>query len=100
MASRAGMSERSFIRLFAKEVGGTPGQFVTRVRVERARDLLERSDWALDRIAQRSGFGSMDSLQRAFRSAHGTSPSVYRLRFSTAPDGGEQPPSGVRSELA
>ena len=84
MAARAGMSERNFLRLFAKEVGSTPAQFLTRIRVERARDLLERSDWTLERIAERSGFGSIDSFQRAFKAMLGTSPSVYRARFSPA----------------
>ena len=84
MAARAGMSERNFIRLFAKEVGSTPAQFVMRVRVEHARDLLERSEWTLERIAERSGFGSIDSFQRAFKAMQGTSPSVYRARFTPA----------------
>ena len=61
-----------------------PGQFRTRVRVEHARDLLERSDWALDRIAERSGFGSIDAFQRAFKAMPGTAPSVYRARFTAA----------------
>ena len=84
MAARAGMSERTFIRLFVKEVGATPAQFVMRVRVEHARDLLERSAWTLERIAERSGFGSIDSFQRAFKAMQGTSPSVYRARFTPA----------------
>lgn len=90
MAARAGMSDRNFIRLFAKEVGSTPAQFVTRVRVEQARDLLERSEWTLERIADRCGFGSIDSFQRAFKALQGTSPSVYRARFTPGPrpDGG------------
>ncbi len=82
MAAQASMSERTFIRQFAKEVGTTPGQFLIRVRVECARDLLERSDWALDRIAERSGFGSIDSFQRAFKAVQGTPPSIYRARFT------------------
>jgi len=85
MAAQARMSERTFLRQFAKEVGATPGQFLMRVRVECARDLLERSDWPQDRIAQRSGFGSTDSFQRAFKALQGTSPSAYRARFTAAP---------------
>jgi len=87
MAARAGMSERNFIRHFTREIGATPGQFVSRIRVECARDLLERSTWPLERIAQKSGFGSVDSFQRAFRIVLGTSPSTYRARFTpAAPD--------------
>ena len=60
MASRAAMSERNFTRLFAKNIGATPAQFVARIRVEYARDLLERSQWPLERIAEKSGFGSVE----------------------------------------
>jgi transcriptional regulator GlxA family with amidase domain len=35
--------------------------------------LLERTDWSVDRIAAKSGFGSSDTMQRAF---------VRRLRFT------------------
>ena len=92
MAARAGMSERTFIRVFAREVGATPGQFVTRVRVEHARNLLERSAWTLERIAERSGFGSIDAFQRAFKAMQGASPSVYRARWKS-------PMSGAGAEL-
>ena len=85
MAAQAGMSERNFIRVFRKEIGSSPAHFVTRARVERARDLLERSPWTLDRVAATSGFGSVDAFQRAFKAVQGTSPSLYRARFATGP---------------
>jgi transcriptional regulator GlxA family with amidase domain len=84
MAMRAGMSERNFIRLFGKEIGATPAQFVMRARVEQAQDLLERSGWPLERVAERCGFGSIDSLQRAFKTVLGISPSAHRARFASA----------------
>lgn len=84
LAARAGMSERTFSRSFRKETGSTPVQFVEAARVERAKALLETSDWSLPRIAARSGFGSLHSLHRAFQRQLGITPSAYRDRFGAA----------------
>ncbi len=78
LASKAGMSERNFTRTFKRETGRTPAWLVEQTRLERVVDLLERSDWPLARVAQRSGFGSVDALQRAFRRKFGTTPNAYR----------------------
>ncbi|MBG9226678.1 helix-turn-helix domain-containing protein, partial [Bacteroides fragilis] len=81
LAARMHMSERTFARNFLKETGLSPAQYVLAARVERAKALLERADWPLERIAERSGFGSLDALQRAFAKRVGTSPRDYRARF-------------------
>ncbi|WP_175857251.1 helix-turn-helix domain-containing protein [Burkholderia anthina] len=81
LAARLHMSERTFARNFVKETGLSPAQFVLAARVERAKALLERSDWPLEQIAQRAGFGSVDALQRAFAKRVGVSPRDYRARF-------------------
>ena len=44
LSRRAGFSERHLTRLFARELGTTPGRYVERVRIEAARALLETSD--------------------------------------------------------
>jgi transcriptional regulator GlxA family with amidase domain len=56
-------------------------------RVDRAKALLETSDWSLARVAERSGFGSLDALHRAFQKRLGATPKDYRQRFgrSAAP---------------
>lgn len=87
LAARAGMSERTFSRTFHKETGTTPAQFVEAARIDRAKALLEASDWPLARIAERSGFGSLDALHRAFLKRLGVTPGFYRDRF-----GAEQQP--------
>ncbi|MFW7354967.1 helix-turn-helix domain-containing protein [Ochrobactrum soli] len=81
LAARAGMSERTFSRSFNRETGTTPAQFVEGARIERAKALLETSDWSLPRIAERSGFGSLHSLHRAFQKRLGVTPRSYRDRF-------------------
>ena len=81
LAQRAGMAERTFSRLFHKETATTPAAFVEAARVDRARALLESSDWTLDRVAERVGFGSLDGLHRAFQRRLGATPGEYRNRF-------------------
>ncbi|QOT79889.1 GlxA family transcriptional regulator [Cupriavidus basilensis] len=81
LAARAGMSERTFARAFARETGEPPARFVEGARVERAKTLLEGSEWRLERIAERAGFGSVDALHRAFLKRIGVTPGEYRERF-------------------
>jgi transcriptional regulator GlxA family with amidase domain len=81
LAGKAGMTERTFSRVFRKETGTTPAAFVEMARVNRAKVLLETSDWPLARVAERSGFGSLDSLHRAFHKRVGATPGDYRIRF-------------------
>jgi AraC-like DNA-binding protein len=72
------MSPRHFARAFAAETGCTPARFVERQRVTAAAELLLRTRWTQERIADRSGFGSVDALQRAFVRRHGVTPKAYR----------------------
>jgi transcriptional regulator GlxA family with amidase domain len=84
LAQAAGMSERSFARVFVAETGLTPARFVEEARLTRAKALLEAGEDPLDRIAERAGYGATDGLHRAFQKALNISPGAYRARFSTA----------------
>jgi transcriptional regulator GlxA family with amidase domain len=77
LAERANQTLRTFCRRFAEEVGSPPAAFVERLRLERARALLESGELA-KRAATESGFGSLDRLWRAFNRAYGLNPSAYR----------------------
>ena len=81
LASRAHMSARTFARRFVEETGRTPMQWVTDQRVLYARTLLEETDLDVDRIAERSGFGTATLLRHHFRRIIGVTPSDYRRRF-------------------
>lgn len=85
LAQRAGMTERTFCRVFQKETGSTPARFVEQARLDRAKALLETSDWPLARVAERSGFGSLDGLYRAFQKRMRVTPGEYRERFGRVP---------------
>ncbi|MFE5330318.1 GlxA family transcriptional regulator [Embleya sp. NPDC056575] len=83
LARHAGMSRRTFTRRFRAEVGQSPGQWLTRQRVDLARELLETSDLPVSRIAERAGFGTDVSLRQHLHTAIGVSPGTYRRTFRT-----------------
>ncbi|MHC8314956.1 GlxA family transcriptional regulator [Pseudomonas sp. LB3P31] len=82
MASQAAMSPRHFARVFAREVGMTPMEFLQRARIDRARNLLETSDLPLKTIAFKSGFGSVRHMRFLFSEKLGLTPTQYREQFS------------------
>lgn len=82
LARRVSMSPRNFARVFTREVGMTPARFVTSVRVENARRLLEESGTDLAGICAESGLGTPESMRRAFVRTLGVPPSQYRERFA------------------
>ncbi|MEV8534458.1 helix-turn-helix domain-containing protein [Streptomyces sp. NPDC051211] len=81
LARHAGMSVRTFSRRFRDEVGMTPGQWLTRQRIEHARRLLEVTDLPVDRIAAEAGLGTGASLRRHLAAAIGVAPLAYRHTF-------------------
>jgi transcriptional regulator GlxA family with amidase domain len=78
LADRLSMSVRNFERVFTREVGTTPSQYVLQTRVEAARRLLERTDGGLKDVASTAGFGNVDVMRRAFVRLLGITPRRYR----------------------
>ncbi|WP_406138507.1 GlxA family transcriptional regulator [Streptomyces sp. NBC_01089] len=81
LAAYAHVGERQLTRIFKAELGMTPSAYVESARVEVARHQLESTDATLERIVSACGFGTTDTLVRAFRRRLGTTPTEYRLRF-------------------
>lgn len=81
LAERAGMSPRTFARVFRQKTGRTPGKAVEELRVEAARRALEESASPIKEIAARAGFQSEEHLRRAFRRRLNVLPHDYRVRF-------------------
>jgi transcriptional regulator GlxA family with amidase domain len=98
LARRAAMSPRNFARVFTREIGMTPARFVTSIRVETARRLLEESSEGLQTICAMSGLGTPESMRRAFLRIVGIPPGQYRERFNREPAlaGGRRRDSFVR----
>jgi len=78
IARSAVVSTRTLNRRFASELGTTPIGWLTRTRVRRAQNLLESTDWPIERIARESGLGSAQNLRTRFGEIVGTSPTRYR----------------------
>ncbi|HET8823346.1 MAG TPA: GlxA family transcriptional regulator [Thermoleophilaceae bacterium] len=83
LARRASMSDRNFARAFRRETGMTPAAYVEAARVERARIALESGDLPVEEVARQAGFGTVETMRRAFRRRVGVSPIDYRARFRT-----------------
>src|SRR5262249_50814767 len=83
LAQRASMSERTFARVFAAETRFTPAAYVERLRIDAARRSLETTKKSVKQIARLSGFGTAETMHRAFRRAVGSTPLEYRARFAT-----------------
>jgi transcriptional regulator GlxA family with amidase domain len=81
LAQRAKMSVRNFTRAFRAETGTSPAAYVERIRVETARRLLETSARSIEDVARAAGFGTPESLRRAFARRVELSPREYRARF-------------------
>jgi transcriptional regulator GlxA family with amidase domain len=97
MARRAGVSVRHVTRIFDEEVGTTPARYVEQVRLEAAQVLLETGDAAMAVVARRTGFGSPESMRRAFVRHLGVTPGAYRASFRTASGRTDDPVSEVVS---
>jgi transcriptional regulator GlxA family with amidase domain len=87
------MSARNFGRVFLREVGVTPGEFVERARIDAARVLLETDDMPLKTVAHRCGFGSAAAMRAAFVKHLGLSARQYRLNFGGLRPSSAAPPS-------
>jgi transcriptional regulator GlxA family with amidase domain len=82
LASRAGLSERSFYRRFVAATGRTPAQFIQGARLELARTLLLTA-LPLKTVAERSGLGSTAWLNITFKRRFGLMPSTFRKLHQT-----------------
>jgi transcriptional regulator GlxA family with amidase domain len=82
LASRAGMSERSFARNYHAATGTTPSRAVEQLRVEAARNALGNTRRSIKDIARRCGFGSEETMRRSFLRTLAVAPRDYRERFS------------------
>lgn len=81
LAMNANMSVSNFNRLFTKEVGTSPKNYLTGVRLNKAIKLLRRNDFSVSEIAVQCGFSSLSHFSAAFRKSYDMSPSDYREKY-------------------
>ncbi len=82
LAGLSGLNERTFLRRFRKATGEAPLEYVQRMRIEQAKQLLAGSEQPLEQITRAAGYADVSSFRRLFKQIVGMSPTVYRQRFS------------------
>lgn len=78
LAAAAGMSRASFAERFSQAFHQTPIDFVQKVRLRIAAQLLTTTDLPVNVIASSIGYASRSYFSRAFRAAYGLDPKTYR----------------------
>ncbi len=78
MAAEAGVSPSYLVRLFKRQLGTTPYNYLLRWRVTKARELLAETDLPVARVAAEVGFASESNFSYRFGQMVGESPSSYR----------------------
>lgn len=84
LSSSLGVSKSHLVRTFKEQVGITPGQYLTQVRIETAKQLLCRPEYSLEVVASLCGFSGANYLCRVFRQHTGMTPATYRSNLGTA----------------
>jgi len=82
LASVACMSARNLARLFAEHAGCSPLDYVQRLRVALARELVSNSEMGMERVAEKTGFSSAHQLRRVWRRWEEAPPTAHRARVS------------------
>jgi AraC-like DNA-binding protein len=92
LAATAGYSRYHFLRAFRETYGETPGGYLTRRRIERAKELLRAANLTVTEVCLEVGFSSLGSFSARFSEMVGLSPTAYRER--SVADGGPLPIPG------
>ena len=85
LARASSYSKFHFARAFAEAYGETPHDYLTRRRIERAKDLLRAANLTVTEVCGLVGFESLGSFSARFKSLVGMTPSEYRATMRTPP---------------
>jgi len=78
MARRAHLSPSRFAAVFRQQFGASPHDYLLRLRIDHARELLERTDTPIHQIADYCGFADIHHFSKAFKKIVGIPPGSYR----------------------
>lgn len=81
------MSPRNFQRVFTRQCGMPPAKFIERLRVERARVIIEDTGLSMNEVARKSGFDDEQRMRRSFKRILGINPADHADRVRPAPLG-------------
>ena len=83
MVQRSGLNARTFARRFQAATGYTPMDYVQALRIEEAKQDLERDQRSIEEVAALVGYEDDASFRRIFKRRVGLTPSAYRKKFQT-----------------
>ncbi len=92
MAARTHLSSRTFLRRFKAATGFTPNAYLQNLRIEKARDLLERTRMPVSEIGWSVGYHDASAFSRLFRNTTGLTAGEYRKRFGVLTVSGKTSP--------
>ncbi|MBR1897278.1 MAG: helix-turn-helix domain-containing protein [Oscillospiraceae bacterium] len=78
LAAMSHYSDRQFIRLFREATGCLPLQYITRLRMQHAQELLRSTDLSVSEVAACCGYPDSSYFSRLFRRLYGITPRRYR----------------------
>ena len=78
LSKELGMNRTYVCKLFTDETGFTINQYVTNIKMEEARRLLDITPKSIEEIAEYLGFSSQSYFQKVFKSQYGITPGEYR----------------------
>lgn len=81
LANRAGMSVRNFDRRFRNAVGEAPSTYLQKLRIEKAKRLLQSSNDTIEEIMLKVGYEDVRSFRRLFHAFTDLSPKAYRRKY-------------------
>ena len=81
LAFQTGLSKFYFLKEFKKYTGITPYQFMLKLKLEKAQELLRHTDKSLSEISYELSFSDQSHFTRAFANAFGESPKKYKSNF-------------------
>jgi AraC family transcriptional regulator, L-rhamnose operon regulatory protein RhaS len=84
VAAAVGLGLSQFHARFERETGFSPGQYRTRLRIERAKRHLREGEWSVTELAHRLGFSTSQYFATTFKRYTGMTPRMYRQRVSSA----------------
>lgn len=90
IAQHADLEPRTFLRRFVAATGMKPSEYQQRLRITRAREMLEFSQASVEEISWNLGYGDVGGFRRVFRKVVGLTPSDYRRRFCRLSVPGDQ----------